>query len=103
MSKLYTEEQVRKAYSAGAIDCEYKCTKVTLEGFEPIVNMEHLKVLMDGFVKTLTPIQLPTDEELEKIAKEKHIGLSIDVQNYRRCFVQGAKWMRDKIQGGQDE
>lgn len=74
MSKLYTEDQMIQAYESGR-------------------GLTHEEVL-EQFV----PIQLPTDEELEKIAKEKHIGLS-----YRRCFLQGAKWMRNKIQGGQDE
>lgn len=94
MSKLYTEEQVRKAYSAGAIDCEYKCTKVELKGFEPVVNMDHLKMLMNSFIETLTPIQLPSDEEIEERAERNISPFS---------FTDGAKWMIDKIKGGNNE
>lgn len=87
MSKLFTEEQVR-----------------IMLGKARLLNMDDTEMFTDDYlIEQQTPIQLPTDEEIEKIAKEKHIGLSIDVQNYRRCFVQGAKWMRDKIKGGGDE
>ena len=51
----------------------------------------------DNILFSFTPFVLPTDEEIEKTAKEKHVGLSRDVANYRGCFEQGAKWMRDKI------
>lgn len=79
MSKLYTEEQVR-----------------IMLGKARLLNMDDTEMFTDDYlIEQQTPIQLPTDEELEKIAKEKHIGLS-----YRRCFLQGAKWMRDKIKGG---
>lgn len=85
--KLYTEEQVR-----------------IMLGKARLLNMDDTEMFTDDYlIEQQTPIQLPTDEEVEKIAKQKHIGLSKDVTNYRGCFEQGAKWMRDKIQGGQDE
>lgn len=38
-----------------------------------------------------------SDEEIKKTAKEKHVGLSRDVANYRECFEQGAKWYRERL------
>ena len=42
----------------------------------------------------LTPIKLPNDEEIDK-AIFPHMELNIKIG-----FIEGAKWMRDKIQGG---
>ncbi len=69
--KLYTEEQVRKAVMIA------ENQKI---GFTTIV-IEHL-----------TPIELPSDEEITDKALE--VGYT------NNLFTLGAKWMRDKIQGG---
>lgn len=71
MSKLYTEDQLRELG-------KYVRGKNVGE-----------------FIDSLTPIELPTDEEIER--KSKHWGLASDF------FYKGAKWMRDKINGGQGE
>lgn len=71
--KLYTEEQVRKAVMIA------ENQKI---GFTTIVR-EHL-----------TPIELPSDEEILSL-----IGDGMH-DYYKGGFEQGAKWMRDKIQGG---
>ena len=42
-------------------------------------------------ILTTSPIELPTDEEIHK-----------ESDNYLYGFSDGAKWMRDKIGGGQE-
>lgn len=76
MSKLYTKEQMIQAYELGR-------------------GLTHEEV-MEQFV----PIQLPTDEEIENEAEDY---ADRNVYNPVFAFDHGAKWMRDKIQGGQDE
>ena len=72
--KLYTEEQVRKAIDFFIADETKK----------------------DKILETLIPIELPTDEEIEKFASEFY-----DDNDYTDKFIIiGANWMRDKIQGG---
>ena len=47
---------------------------------------------VDEIVKDFTPIELPSDEEIVKDSKYKSLaGIG---------WIEGAKWMRDKIQGG---
>jgi hypothetical protein len=41
-------------------------------------------------------LELPTDEEIYELAEKI---LAVDYLS----FTEGAKWMRDKIKGGQDE
>jgi hypothetical protein len=67
--KLYTEEEIRKFF-----------TEKYDEGLS-----------IDELIEILTPIQLPSDEEIDdrSYSDEQEKG-----------FRNGAKWMRDKIQGG---
>ena len=68
----------------------------------------------DEVLEQLTPIALPTDEEIEQ---EAHVQYPVNLQpngrtlaggrydvdiNYseRNTFILSVKWMRDKIQGG---
>ena len=51
---------------------------------------------IDYFIDELTPIQLPSDEEIEEISKTKSRIIYDEVTN----FQLGAAWMRDKILGG---
>lgn len=77
MSKLYTEEEVR-----GLADM--------VDGYKT-----------DELMESLTPIELPTDEEIGK-ARDKNIPIDIkDMWSERFYFNVGAKWMRDKIIGGE--
>ena len=69
--KLYTEEQVKML--------DINCGNSTL----------------DEVIGCLTPIELPSDEEIENECK---VG-GMDT-NQQLCFQLGAKWMRDKVQGG---
>lgn len=72
--KLYTEEQVLNALR---------------------LAHSHIKPLQ-YVVDTLTPIELPSDEEIDnEFAPANEI---IDEVTY--MFIEGVKWMRDKIQGG---
>ena len=79
MSKLYTESEVRKAIALGYDWCHQK----------HIPN----DFMIDNFIHSLTPIELPTDEEIENESWR---------QNYYHndIWIDGAKWMRDKIKGG---
>lgn len=69
--KLYTEEQIRKA----------------------IMIAENKKIPFTTIVtEYLTPIELPSDEEI--------VDKALEIQWSNTLFQDGAKWMRDKIQGG---
>jgi hypothetical protein len=70
--KLYTEEQVKKMLDLARFT----------------YNSE------DKILLSQIPIELPSDEEIWDKADEE---LS-SVRHY--AFMRGAKWMRDKIQGG---
>ena len=70
--KLYTEEQVVRAIELS----DGRSTDEVLAG--------------------LTPIELPSDEEIGKEASVRHYGT-----NFKHVFASGAKWMRDKLQGGE--
>ena len=56
--------------------------------------------MIDDFIKDLTPIELPTDEQIGE-GRDEHIPIDEkDMWSERFFFTVGAKWMRDKIQGG---
>ena len=73
--KLYTEEQVKMAIQMA-------------DKYNYLITLEEC-----GILNQLTPIELPSDEEIEKIY-EGRVGV------IRYAFIRGAKWMRNKIQGG---
>jgi hypothetical protein len=78
--KLYTEEQVRKMLEVCILSDKYPDA-----------------LTLNDVVKTQTPIQLPSDEQIvENTIKPLH-GL---MDKWDEGFLSGAKWMRDKIQGG---
>jgi len=76
--KLYTEEQVKQIQQA--------------------ILCNHKDAIMDENygLNITTPIQLPTDEEIER-----EFTAILGGEEYK-CYdmVEGAIWMRDKIQGG---
>ncbi len=86
MSKLYTEEQVSNAIKL-AKKCESDCGGVYFD-YEKTSEI----------IEELTPIELPTDEEIDDVALDTFLNGS-----KRFGFIEGAKWMRDKIKGGQGE
>jgi len=75
--KLYTEEQVRKAIKMA-------------DKYHYLLDSEESEI-----VNILESIELPSDEEIENYSRQS--GLV-------HPFVsRGAKWMRNKIQGGNNE
>lgn len=88
--KLYTEEQV--------IDFAMSMISQYEFGNKNIWNRELLKESLD----CKTPIELPSDEEINEVAMVVYgfDKTSVkDVLEYK-AFKRGAKWVRDKIQGG---
>ena len=80
--KLYTEEQLRKMLEV--------CRDTDL--YEHILTFEDI-------LKTETPIELPSDEEIIKIMELDDMEFD-EFDPYHVSHLDGAKWMRDKIQGG---
>ena len=77
--KLYTEEQVRKAMQ------ESRYAFSTEKGYDEILN-------------SLTPIELPSDEEIEKKADEYVENKWEYAQDEcKETFTDCAKWLKDKI------
>jgi hypothetical protein len=87
---LYTEEQLRNAIAMGFVWCHQKHI--------PSDDM------IDTFIKQLTPIELPSDEEVEQYLKAFPYTKHLDDGQYNDGVIVGAElaiqWMRDKIQGG---
>lgn len=84
--KLYTEKEIRKRLNNPMDD----------------------EVTIDEFIKSLSPIKLPINEEIEQEMNNEypltgHVG--IDHRNYLRKvgYIQGAKYVINKIQGGNNE
>jgi len=83
--KLYTEAEI---------------VKVLKIAFADEINPE-------SFMENLTPIQLPSDEEIKEMRKayleevNDIVHADLERDGYLGIgFHVGAKWMRDKIQGG---
>ena len=83
--KLYTEEQVRQMLEV--------CRDSDL--YEHILTFEDI-------LKTETPIELPSDEGIKKIMELDDMEFD-EFDPYHVSHLDGAKWMRDKIQGGNNE
>ena len=73
--KLYTEEQVRKAIDRGYSSAMCEDSTITKTA--------------DDFLQSLTPIELPSDEEIIENAPDDTLPL---VE-----FIAGAKWMKEQI------
>ena len=71
--KLYTEEQVKEAMFL------YKAP---------------IRPLVQQVLETLTPIELPSDEEIEQ---EAYYKVSDHTENPYASFKSGAKWMKEQI------
>lgn len=83
--KLYREEQVREALNAGF--------RLAMETDGGINEYREL------FINALTHIELPSDEEIEEYVKSTgYYGHC--THEYHEGIEEGAKWVRDKIQGG---
>jgi hypothetical protein len=82
--KLYTEEQVRQMLEVCILSDKY-----------PDV------LTLNDVLKTQTPIELPSDEELSEEPVDLFLGDPKSINNILKykAFQRGAKWMRDKIGG----
>ena len=67
--KLYTEEEIRRTFGFGLNEISFK-----------------------GYMNAMKPISLPSDEEIREASDEFYDNNGADIY-----FIQGAKWMRDKI------
>ena len=76
--KLYTEEHLKLFYQLGKFD-----------------GIARRETDVEEEIKNHLPIELPSDEEIWDKADEELSG----VRHY--AFMRGAKWMRNKIQGGE--
>ena len=89
--KLYTEEQV-----LNTIEAIRDYLKNYPEKFHESMIEKHLK--------NLTPIELPTDEEIKKESKYKSNYILPKAVQFNPIlnivWIEGAIWMRNKIQGG---
>ena len=87
--KLYTEEQVKKVIKDSF-----------LEGIERNTNYESVK---KSIFNSLTPIELPSDEEVEQYLKSFPYTKHLDDGQYNDGVIVGAElaiqWFRKKIQG----
>lgn len=72
--KLYTKEMFLKA----AEKCEVS-----------MIDAQHIMKYIDEYV---TPIELPSNDEIQKEADGFY-----RLESYNTTFVLGAQWMRDKI------
>ena len=80
--KLYTEEQVKEIYFKGLHN-----------------GRLHIEGKCSGEIESLTSIELPSDEEIYERAFQQWGDYS--KTSHQNAYLEGAKWMRDKIQGGE--
>jgi len=78
--KIYTEEQVRKAIKMGISIAHYNYLEIDS-------NIDYFSKA----VEKLTPIELPSNEEIEKL------GGSGMEDAYNAGLKHGAKWMKEQI------
>lgn len=88
--KLYTEEQVREAFTKGI---RY-ASSIHLASFS-----EQYKYI-DKIIDLLTPIELPSDENIEEKAEflfptVNRMGGPTYIAH--KSFIEGAKWMKEQI------
>jgi|688.fasta_scaffold688572_3 hypothetical protein len=77
--KLYTKEM----FLTAAEKCEVS-----------MIDAQHIMRYIDEYV---TPIELPSDEEVDELFPKTN---TLYEALGRSGMIEGAKWMRDKIQGG---
>ena len=93
--KLYTEEQMKEAIRMARSSYNLFTT--------PFIFMYD----QDEVLEKLTPIELPSDEEIDVHVEEDFLNAT-EVHKYseetqllmKEMCKAGAKWMRDKIKGG---
>ncbi len=95
MSKLYTEEQVRRLLDMQKGNCYVAILTHTRD--EKIASLATSAPLPGGdqFNEHFSGIELPTDEEIHNNSPFKNATDYTKKEYYD--FMNGAKWMRDKI------
>jgi hypothetical protein len=84
--KLYTEEQLGQVWNTA-----HKYAHNIHKG-------DYRFMFFEDFIQELTPIELPSNEEIEERAYQQW-GDDLKT-SHQKTYAEGAKWMRDKIQGG---
>ena len=82
--KLYTEDQVRKSINDSSL-------------YSYINGNFEFKYSEDDIINALTPIELPSDEEIQA---SLHPEDNPEQELYNDGWEDGIKWLRNKIQGG---
>jgi hypothetical protein len=91
--KLYTEKQMRQCYEG------------VLQNVGTSIKQSDLPKV-DKYINSLTPIELPSDKEIEKeLFYQKQVLNPYPTEEYaytayEKGFMDCAQLMRDKIQGG---
>jgi hypothetical protein len=85
-----TKEELDKLYQDPPMHPE------TENAFNRVYRMGRNALVLE-LIEKLTPIELPSDEEIED---NKFPLNSPEQELYNDGWEEGAKWMRDKIQGG---
>jgi hypothetical protein len=105
--KLYTEEEVRKAIELARLIQEKGSVEDSFD-VESISGLSEIctygwseRYSTDEISEQLTPIELPSDEEIEEYVDSAGYWGGWSPQ-YFEGIIEGAKWMRDKI-GGNNE
>ena len=84
--KLYTESEVRKAI---------ELSRDTHQEGRAYMERDEYDYSMDEVVDLLTPIEFPSYDDIKDESMKHYDNNGADYY-----FEIGAKWMRDKIQGG---
>jgi len=97
-NKLYTEEQVKMLLEKMSLVTERKNLGTS-------ANFRHRAIEIDKLLKDISPIELPSDEEISTIALGLYGNKATSIKDILeyKAFKRGAKLMRDKIQGGNNE
>lgn len=77
--KLYTEEQLRNSM-------------LSMKTYIFRYNESVIDSIIEKHIKALGVVELPSDEEIQNGYEPKTM--------YDLGYLDGAKWLRDKIQGG---
>ena len=80
--KLYTEKQVKYIYNCYDFNLDQ-------DGGQIIDENKHF----EQCIKTLTPIELPSDEEIDN----EFAPANEPINEVTYMFIEGAKWMKEQI------
>lgn len=88
--KLYTEEQLLN-------------TIKSIRHYDDVYDEKVANERIEKHLKALSPIELPTDEEIRKESHDYFMRGQLGFEaaaDTERAFLRGVLWMRDKITGG---